>query len=58
MTTKANRSKAAERIEKAKAKYKLAEQETDNLLMRFAASPWTLAASAAALIAVVALLIW
>ena len=57
MTTKANRSKAAERIEKAKVQYKLAEEKTDNLLMRFAESPWTLAACAAALVAVVIILI-
>lgn len=57
MTTKANRSKAAERIEKAKREYKLAEQKTDNLLLRFAESHWTLAACAAMLIAVVVILL-
>ena len=54
MTTK---SKASERIEKAKKVYGVAEVNVDNWLLRFAASPWTLAASAAMLIAVVVLLL-
>lgn len=57
MAIKTVRKTVAERIEKAKKQYKLAEEKTDNLLMRFAASHWTLAASAAMLIAVVVLLI-
>jgi hypothetical protein len=57
MVTRNKRSMAQERIEKAKIAYDLAEKQTDNLLMRFAASPWTLAASAAMLVAVVVILI-
>jgi len=64
MATKANRSRAAKvageaaaRIEKAKKVYGVAEVNVDNWLLRFAASPWTLAASAAALIGVIVLLI-
>lgn len=50
-------TKAQERIEKAKKIYGLAEVNVDNWLLRFAASPWTLAASAVALIAVVVILL-
>lgn len=58
MTTKSNRSKAAARIEKAKAAYGLAEEKTDNLLMRFAASPLTLAACAIMAVAILCLVAW
>ena len=57
MAIKTARKMAAERIEKAEKQYKVAEEKTDNLLLRFAASHWTLAASAAMLIAVVVILI-
>ena len=57
MVTKSNRNKAAQRIEKAKVAYDLAEKKTDSLLMRFAESPWTLVATLAALIVVIVLLL-
>lgn len=58
MTTKANRSKAAQkRIEKAKQVYGVAEVNVDNWLLRLAASPYTLVAALAALVAVVVVLI-
>lgn len=45
MATKANRTRAAERIEKAKKVYGLAEDKTDSVLLRLAAdlaaSPYT-----------------
>ena len=36
-------TKAQQRIEKAKRKYKVAEDATDSLLLRLAASRWTVA---------------
>lgn len=36
-------NKSRERIEKAKRKYKVAEQATDSLLIRLVDSRWTLA---------------
>jgi hypothetical protein len=42
MVTKANRTKAAERIQKAKKKYKVAEDKTDSLLMRLIDIKYTL----------------
>jgi len=57
MTTKANRSKAAQkRIEKAKKVYGVAEVNVDNWLLRLAASPYTLVAALAALIACIVVL--
>lgn len=58
MTTKANRSKAAQkRIEKAKKVYGVSEANVDNWLMRrFAGSPWALAVSLAALVACIVVL--
>lgn len=57
MTTKANRSKAAQkRIEKAKQVYGVAEVNVDNWLLRLAASPYTLVAALAALVACVVVL--
>lgn len=50
-------TKAQERIEKAKKAYGIAEVNVDNWLLRFAASPWTLAACAAACVAVLVLLV-
>lgn len=58
MTTKANRSKAAQkRIEKAKKVYGVSEANVDNWLMRFSGSPWALAVSLAALVACIVVLI-
>ena len=42
MVTKSQRTKTAERIERAKRKYKVAEDVTDSVLLRLAASRWTL----------------
>lgn len=57
MTTKANRSKAAQkRIEKAKQVYGVSEVNVDNWLMRFSGSPWALAVSLAALVACIVVL--
>lgn len=42
MVTKANRTRAQERIEKAKEVYGLAEAATDNLLQHLAKSPVSL----------------
>ena len=36
-------TKSQQRIEKAKRKYKVAEDATDSLLLRLAASRWTVA---------------
>jgi len=58
MTTKANRSKAAQkRIEKAKQVYGVAEVNVDNWLLRLAASPYTLVAALAALVACIVVLV-
>jgi uroporphyrinogen-III decarboxylase len=57
MVTKSNRSKAAERIKKVKSAYEKAEKKTDSMLVRFAESPWTLAATLAALIIMIGLLL-
>ncbi len=55
MVTRSNRSKAAERIEKAKIAYGLAEKRADSLLMRFADSPWTMAIIAVICVAILVL---
>lgn len=51
MVTKVNRTKAAERIEKAKQLHGLAESKTDSILVRLMDSPFTLAILCGAFIA-------
>jgi len=60
MATKANRSRAAKRIEDAKRKYGLSPGTGAAILKLasdFAGSPWALAASLAALVACIVVLI-
>jgi hypothetical protein len=61
MTTKANRTRAAERIEKAKKAYGLAEVKADNVILRLAAtvanSPWTLVVVLATLLACIVVML-
>jgi hypothetical protein len=50
-------TKASKRIEKAKAKYKAAEDKADSLLLRLAANRWTLPILVAAAAIIVAILV-
>lgn len=52
------KTKAAERIEKAKQKYGLAEKATDGFLTRLVDSRWTLAIVVVVCVAVLAWKFW
>ena len=58
MTTKANRNRDAQkRIKKALSQHGITPVDTENWILRFAASPWCLGLAAAAMVACMIVLI-